>query len=598
MGGIRQKCLTGNSADFQAVSPSEKSVQPSTGGQQVTTAKADDVASGREVNWHQIDWRKAHRTVRRLQTRIAKAVQVGNWHQAKNLQRLLTHSFYGKAIAVKRVTENQGKRTPGVDGQTWSTPESKARAIRSLTAEGYKPRPLKRMYIPKANGKVRALGIPIMRDRAMQALHLLALEPISETTADPNSYGFRPMRACRDAAEHCHQALSHRHSAQWVLDADISGCFDHISHEWLIENIPMDKTILQKWLKAGFMAKGQWFPTDEGAPQGGIISPVLANMALDGLGNRLRQRFGARSSGKGRQNKVKLIRYADDFVVTGASKAILLEAKAIIELFLAERGLWLSPEKTQIAHIEEGFDFLGWNIRKYKGKLLIKPAKKNVQAFTARIRDVIRGSRAMKQETVIKRLNPIIRGWTEYHRNQVAKETFRKVDAAIWRMLWRWSTRRHPNKSRSWIKRRYFHKVQNRNWVFGATGLEKDGQKHFVTLLACSDTPIRRHVKIKREANPYDPNWEEYFEARWDRSLRENLKKGSKVSALMIRQRGICPLCKQWIGKWWNTHHVTFKASGGSEAMSNLVLLHPNCHRQLHSLINQVHTNPLRSVEA
>lgn len=376
----------------------------------MTTMKMADAASGRTVDWHSIDWATAHRTVRRLQTRIAKAVREGRWRKVKSLQWLLTHSFYGKTIAVKRVTENQGKKTPGVDGETWDTPELKAKVVMSLRRRGYRPQPLRRVYIPKANGKKRPLGIPTMKDRAMQALHLLALEPVAETLADPNSYGFRPMRASRDAAAQCLNASARSKSAQWVLDADISGCFDNISHDWLIANIPMDKTILRKWLKSGFVWQGQWFPTETGTPQGGIISPVLANMALDGMERLLWGRFGKPGSRTSMKNKVNLIRYADDFVITGASKEVLEEAKVLIEEFLKERGLSLSPEKTKIVHIEEGFDFLGWNVRKYDGKLLIKPAKKNVQAFLRKIRGIIKANKQAKQENLIGMLNPVIQG--------------------------------------------------------------------------------------------------------------------------------------------------------------------------------------------
>jgi RNA-directed DNA polymerase len=265
-----------------------------------------------EVAWHEIDWAKAHRTVRRLQMRIAKAVREGRWGKVKSLQWLLTHSYYGKAIAVKRVTENQGKKTPGVDRETWDTPESKAKAVLSLKRKGYQPQPLRRMYIPKTNGKMRPLGIPTMKDRAMQALHRLALEPIAETMADPNSYGFRSERASRDAAEQCFTTLATKKSAQWVMDADISGCFDNISHDWLLANILMDKAILRKWLKSGFVWKGQMLPTELGTPQGGIISPTLANITLDGMERRLNERFGVNKSQHTNKSRINLIRYADD----------------------------------------------------------------------------------------------------------------------------------------------------------------------------------------------------------------------------------------------------------------------------------------------
>ncbi|MER8562906.1 group II intron reverse transcriptase/maturase [Mesorhizobium sp. M0578] len=412
----------------------------------MTVIAMTGAASGGEVDWHGIDWASAHRTARKLQMRIAKAVREGRWGKVKALQWLLTHSHSGKAIAVKRVTENQGKKTPGVDGEIWDTPGKRARGMMSLTRRGYRPQPLRRVFIPKANGKLRPLGIPTMKDRAMQALYLLALEPVSESTADPNSYGFRPERASRDAAEQCFQALRQRVSGEWVLDADISGCFDNISHDWLIANIPMDKAVLRKWLESGFLQDGELFATEAGTPQGGIISPTLANMTLDRMERALRERF-APSDPQRRKNKVNLIRYADDFVITGASKEVLEEAKTLIEDFLRHRGLFLSEEKTKIVHIEEGFDFLGWNLRKYNGKLLIKPAKKNVQAFLRKVRAIIRNARTAKQGYVINRLNPVIRGWANYHRNQVAKETFQKVDDLIWRQLWQWACRRHPHKS-------------------------------------------------------------------------------------------------------------------------------------------------------
>lgn len=548
------------------------------------TTEQVGAASGREVDWHQIDWAKAHRTTRRLQMRIAKAVREGRWNKAKALQWLLTHSFYGKALAVKRVTENQGKNTPGVDRETWNTPEAKAKAVLSLKRRGYKPQPLRRVYIPKANGKLRPLGIPTMKDRAMQALHLFALEPIAETTADPNSYGFRPERASRDATAQCFNVLSKPSSAQWVLDADISGCFDNINHDWLLAHIPMDKAILQAWLKAGFVWRGRMFPTETGTPQGGVISPVLANMTLDGLETRLQERFGAPGSRKILKSKVHLIRYADDFVVTGATPAVLVEVKSIIEAFLKERGLSLAPEKTKIVHIEEGYDFLGWNVRKYDGKLLIKPAKKNVQAFLRHVRGIITAAKPAKQETVIARLNPVIRGWANYHRNQVAKATFNKVDHVIWRQLWQWACRRHPNKPLRWIKNRYFIQHQGRKWVFG-TRMVEGRKERLITLVHASATPIRRHIKIKGEANPYDPRWTHYFMERRSRNMKGDLQGQTRLLRLWDMQNGICPNCGEPITKetGWHIHHIRPKAHGGTDQLSNLQLLHPNCHRQTHS---------------
>lgn len=550
-----------------------------------TTANAVGAASHHDVGWHGIDWGQAHRMVRRLQVRIAKAVSEGRWNRAKALQRLLTCSFYGKAVAVKRVTENHGKKTAGVDGVTWNTPEQKAKAINSLKRRGYQPQPLRRVHIPKANGKLRPLGIPTMRDRAMQALHLLALQPIAETTADHNSYGFRPERACRDAAAQGFAALVSKNSAQWVLDADISGCFDNISHDWLLANIPMDKAVLGKWLKSGFVEQGNWFPTLAGTPQGGIASPTLANMVLDGMEIELAKHFGAKTSRKRWKGKVNFIRYADDFVITGATRETLEKAKLIIGDFLKERGLSLSEEKTKIVHIDEGFDFLGWNIRKYGGKLLIKPAKKNVQAFLRKIRLIIKENRTAKQENVIRLLNPVIRGWANYHQNQVAKQTFSEVDHAIWVKLWQWACRRHPNKPLRWVKDRYFKSEGLRNWVFGTKIKTEDGAVIMVKLVNASDTPIRRHIKIKAEAHPFNPAWEEYFENRLGLQMKESLRGKNKLLFLWYAQEGKCPNCNERITKdtGWNVHYTRRKTDGGKNIVTNLSLLHPNCHRQIHN---------------
>lgn len=542
-------------------------------------------ASNREVKWHQIDWAKAHRTVKRLQMRIAKAVGEGRWNKAKSLQWLLTHSFYGKAVAVRRVTENRGKKTPGVDHETWETPEEKAKAVQSLKRRGYRPQPLRRVYIPKANGKQRPLGIPTMKDRAMQALHLLALEPISETTADHHSYGFRPGRATRDAAGLCFTVFAKKNSPKWVLDADISGCFDNISHEWMVANILTDKAILQKWLKAGFVENRQMFATEAGTPQGGIISPVLANMTLDGLQKLLSDHYGSRTTRRGRKNKVRLIRYADDFVVSATSKEILEEAKGIIANFLKERGLTLSTEKTKIVHIEEGFDFLGWTVRKYDGKLLIKPSKKNVLTFKRKIRKLVKSNKTTKQENLIKLLNPVIRGWANYHRNQVAKETFQKVDHAIWQQLWKWAKRRHPNKSASWIKWKYFHTRKGRNWVFGTEIIQYKGKKGWLELVNASDIPIKRHTIIKGEANPYDSVWINYFNKRRKLLMKEILEGKGLTKDLWWAQDGLCPVCNAYITDitGWQIHHIIPKVKGGTDKWQNLVLTHPNCHYQAHS---------------
>jgi RNA-directed DNA polymerase len=424
---------------------------------QMTAVITAGAAPHNPVDWHNIDWHKAHRNVNRLQARIVQATKAGRWGKVKALQRLLTHSFSAKALAVKRVTENQGKRTPGVDQMIWNTPLKKATAIGMLQQRGYRSRPLRRIYIPKAHSaKKRPLDIPCMIDRAMQALYLFALEPIAETTADPNSYGFRPGRATIDAIEQCHLVLCWARSATWVLEGDIRACFNEISHSWLEQHIPMDKQILHKWLKAGFIEQHVLYPTEAGAPQGGICSPTLANLTLDGLETLLHSHH-PKTTRQGKAAKVNLVRYCDDFIITGCSKELLEhEVKPLVEQFLQERGLSLSQEKTSITHIEDGFDFLGFRIRKYKRKLLTTPSKQSVKSFLTKVRAMIRGNRQASAGRLIQLLNPVIRGWAHYYQHSASKHTFAAVDHAIFQALWRWAKRRHPGKSCRWIKDHYY----------------------------------------------------------------------------------------------------------------------------------------------
>ena len=533
------------------------------------------------TSWEAIDWIAVQRRVRGLQARIVKAVQDGRHNKVKALQWLLTHSFSGKALAVKRVSENKGKNTPGVDKVTWNTPRAKICAIASLKRRGYSPLPLRRVLIPKKNGKTRPLGIPAMKCRAMQALHLLALEPIAETTADPNSYGFRPERSTADAAAQCFGVLSRKANAEWILEGDIQGCFDNISHDWLIANIPMDKAILQKWLNAGYIHNGQLFPSNAGTPQGGIISPVLSNMTLDGLEAMLAKRFPtAKWTGK----KLQAVRYADDFIITGYSKEWLEnEVRPAVVEFLAERGLTLSKDKTKITHIGNGFDFLGWNVRKYNGKLLIKPSKANISAHLAKLRELIKANKTIRQTNLIGLLNPVLRGWANYHSHVVAKKVFNQVDSAVWEMLWRWAVRRHPRKTRRWVKDRYFKVQGGRRWVFSCAEKSADGRKRQYTLLDASDTPLVRHIKIKAAANPHDPAWDEYFESRWGKRMLTSAKGRAKLYRIWVQQGGRCCVCFKPVTKDtpWHSRHIVKLGHGGTDAAANLEIYHLRCPRDV-----------------
>jgi RNA-directed DNA polymerase len=538
------------------------------------------------VDWHSINWKKVYRTVRRLQARIVKAVWEGRWNKVKALVYLLTHSFSGRALAVLRVISNSGAKTPGVDGDLWNTPEAKSAAFSALRRHGYQPQPLRRAYVPKSNGRQRPLGIPTMTDRAMQALYLLGLDPIAETQADGHSYGFRLERCCADALEQCHNLLGSPHSPCWVLEGDIKSCFDRISHPWLLKHVPLDKELLRKWLQAGFLEKHVWFATTEGTPQGGIISPALANWALDGLQRLLASHYMDTPSRR-REHKVHLVRYADDFIITGTSQVLLEHGvKPLVAQFLRERGLALSHEKTSITHLRHGFDFLGQTIRRYRdGTVLLKPSRRSVQTFLTKIRDTMDRSGGMTAGELIWRLNQQIKGWTMYHRHAASKRIFTEVDRRIFRMVWHWCRRRHRRKSWTWIKGRYFQRVSDKEWVFTGTLRDRKGQGWPIQLMEAARVRIVRQVKIRNEVNPYDPAWELYLEARMGWKLSQTLAGRGRIEYLWKEQQGRCLVCGQALRiteEVWHIHHRIWRSLGGSGTADNLELLHANCHRQLH----------------
>lgn len=527
------------------------------------------------LKWKSIDWRKAEKEVNRLQTRIVKATQQKDWHTVKRLQYLITHSFYAKALAVRRVTTNKGRKTAGVDKQLWNTPAEKMRAVLSLTDKGYKAKPLRRVYIEKKGKKAkRPLGIPTMYDRAMQALYAIALEPVAETTADTKSFGFRKERSAQDACEYIFTALSRKYSPKWVLEGDIKGCFDNISHEWLLDNIPMDKSVLKQFLKAGFIFKGELFPTEDGTPQGGIISPMLANMALDGMQKVLTDRFHTNRLGKvdarfKDAHRVNLVRYADDFIVTAASKELALEAKELIKDFLKTRGLELSEEKTLITNVNDGFDMLGWTFRKFNDKLIVKPSKKSMQAIKAKLSEtILKRGKAWTQDVLIMKLNQQIRGWTNYHQHVVASEAFAHLDYVLYELLWRWAKRRHPHKGQWWISTKYWHRKGNRNWVFCTE--EKE-------LIRVDHTSVVRHIKVREKANPFLDT--EYFK---ERKFKQGMRRlTGKFKRIWENQDGCCYHCGMPMDVK-EDREIFFKipkTDGGMEEVSNMAYVHASCQK-------------------
>lgn len=526
-----------------------------------------------EHQWKSIDWKKAEAEVSRLQARIAKATQEKKWNTVKRLQYLLSHSYYAKALAVRKVTTNKGKHTPGIDKELWNTPAVKMRNVLILTDKGYKAKPLRRVFIEKpGKKKKRPLGIPCMYDRAMQALYALALDPVSETTADEKSFGFRRGRSAQDACEYIFTALSRRTSPEWVLEGDIKGCFDHISHDWLIDHIPMDKSVLKQFLKAGFVFQNELFPTDEGTPQGGVISPILANMALDGMQKVLSDRFHTNRLGKidlrfKNAHKVNLVRYADDFIVTAATKEIAEEAKEIIRGFLCTRGLELSEEKTLITHVDDGFDMLGWTFRRFKEKLIVKPSKKSVKALNASLHNtVLERGKAWRQEDLIRVLNRQLRGWANYHQSVCAKDAFSRTDHILYEMLWRWAKRRHPQKNRKWITANYWYSKGLRNWVFSTKNAE---------LIRLGEVPIIRHTKVRMSANPYLDS--EYF---IQRKIQNGMKRLSgRFKKIWRNQNGCCYHCGQpmEISDEREIFYKIPKSMGGKDDVPNMAYVHKYC---------------------
>ncbi len=530
--------------------------------------------------WANIDWLAVETNVRRLQERIYRAATDKDRKKVKNLQKLLVRATSNKLLAIRRITqENQGKNTAGVDGVICDTPEARLEMFREgLKLKGYRPLPVRRVYIPKGEGKVRPLGIPTVKDRVMQAIVKAALEPEWEARFEANSYGFRPGRRTMDAIEAIHTTVNRKDCSQWVLDADISGCFDNIDHGPLLAKLPVFTTTIRRWLKAGVVELGFLSPTNTGTPQGGVISPLLANVALDGMERLFGcERPDGRSQSpafrKGLDKGINLIRYADDFVITAPTQEVLeTYVRPQIEEFLRKRGLTISEAKTRIIHTDEGFDFLGFHIRRFGEKMLTRPQKTKILKHLRGIKAYLDANKQATAREVINKLGPIIRGWASYYRHCAAKRTFSRVRHRQWQMLWQWAKRRHPLKPNKWVKQRYFR--NDGYWTF------HDGEHE---LVKPDSTPITRHTKVTGKNSPFDPTLRQYWADRNERQvLRETVSKQRVI--LHKRQDFKCDLCGgRFIpGETIQIDHMISKFRGGSEDLSNKRLVHPECHRQHH----------------
>ncbi|NWJ47126.1 MAG: group II intron reverse transcriptase/maturase [Chloroflexi bacterium] len=539
------------------------------------------------TDWNMVDWPKAQRMVRNLRQRIFRATCKSNFKKVRSLQKLMLRSQSNRLVSVRQVTQiNHGAKTPGLDKVVVKTPAARGKLVDELCQyQTWKAQPAKRVYIAKANGKMRPLGIVSIRDRCLQAIVKNALEPSWESRFEASSYGFRPGRGTHDAMYRIYTLANARSTKKWVLDADISGAFDNICQEYLLNTLgpTPGRELIRQWLKAGYVEKGVFHQTDQGTAQGGVISPLLLNITLHGM----EQALGISSSETGyKPSKRALVKYADDLVVFCKTQADAQAAKQELSQWLAERGLSLAEEKTRIVHLTEGFNFLSFNVKHYHKpgttktgwKLLIKPSKQAVQKFRNRLKQEWLQFKGKNVKAVLSRLNPIIRGWANYNRTEVAKKCFSDLDRYMYNREVRYVKRSHPKKSWKWLKARYWGKLnldREDVWVFG----DKQTKRY---LLKFSWFPIERHILVKGRASPDDPELKDYWKARQTKKIKELIPSKQRLAQ---KQQGLCLVCRQTLfnEEELHAHHKIAKAKGGKNRYENLSLVHLFCHQQLHA---------------
>jgi RNA-directed DNA polymerase len=558
-----------------------------------------DIGTGKPLeNWAAINWTLVKKRVRNLRQRIYRATQNGQWNRVRSLMKLMLRSYSNLLLSVRRITqENQGKSTAGVDGQTALSSEQRVQLVKRMQNQTlWRIHPTKRVYIPKANGKLRPLGIPALENRVAQTIVKNALEPSWEARFENHSYGFRPGRSCHDAIEQCHTRLRNGGDT-WILDADLKGAFDHLSHQFILDTIGQvpGRKLIKQWLKAGYVEAEMFHATDEGVPQGGTISPLLLNIALNGmellLSSYVTTSVHQPSANANRQKPYKKMvltygycRYADDFLITAKTRADIEAIIPVLQDWLSVRGLELNGEKTQIVTIQQGCHFLGFTVRHFKHKCFCQPQKEKVKAFLKRIRNWLKNHPTVTPAAVIHHLNPILRGWGNYYRHGASKAVFSYVDSQIWRAIWRWCRRRHPNKGARWIVKTYYRTFKGRNWTFAITALDRAGNRKTLTLVRLAAIPIQRHVKVKGTASPDNPSLRNYWQHRQTRYGKTYWDKGSKYYRVAESQNWQCPVCHDPLfnGEALHTHHRVPLKDGGTDKEENLIHLHQACHHHMH----------------